>query len=206
MKRLAAKRPALTIAASALGLGLVLSGCGGTDTPDDVEGNTGDPNVDAPTSDAPDQRPTTSTEDAAGETEGSGQQGIGNLDVVEAAIATAEGAGGTAISIDSDDNGTWEVTALDGDTEFEYSISADGSSIESTEEDSADAEDTEKLGAADISLLDAITAVGELHQGELDDAELDKEGDTVRYEVSLQGERIDYLVDPSTGEVTEDSR
>lgn len=205
MKRLAAKRPALTIAASALGLGLVLSGCGGTDTPDDVEGNTGDPNVDAPTSDAPDQRPT-SSEEAGSETEGSGGQGIANLDAVEAAIATAEGAGGTAISIDSDDSGTWEVSTLDQDTKFEYTISADGSSVEATEEDSADTEDTEKLGAADISLLDAITAVGELHQGELDDAELDRENGEVRYEISLQGERMDYLVDPASGEVTEDSR
>ncbi|GAA4386643.1 PepSY domain-containing protein [Brevibacterium pityocampae] len=199
------KRPALTIAASALGFGLVLSGCGGTDTPDDVEGQTGDPNVDAPTSDAPDQRPTTSTEDSGGETEGSGQ-GIGNIDVVETAIATAEGEGGTAMSIDSDDNGTWEVTTLDGETKFEYSVSADGSSIEATEEDSADTEDTEELGAADISLLEAINAVGEAHQGDLDDAELDTENGEVRYEISLQGERMDYLVDPSTGEVTEDSR
>lgn len=199
------KRPALTIAASALGFGLVLSGCGGTDTPDDVEGQTGDPNVDAPTSDAPDQRPTTSTEDSGGETEGSGQ-GIGNIDVVESAIATAEGEGGTAMSIDHDDNGTWEVTTLDGETKFEYSVSADGSSIEATEEDSADTEDTEELGAADISLLEAINAVGEAHQGDLDDAELDTENGEVRYEISLQGERMDYLVDPSTGEVTEDSR
>ncbi len=110
------------------------------------------------------------------------------------------------MSIDHDDNGTWEVTTLDGETKFEYSVSADGSSIEATEEDSADTEDTEELGAADISLLEAINAVGEAHQGDLDDAELDAENGEVRYEISLQGERMDYLVDPSTGEVTEDSR
>lgn len=198
-------RPALTLAASTLGLGLVLSGCGaGGDTPEDVEGQTGDPNADSATSAAADDRPTTSTDRPTDEQSAAGGQGISNIDAVETAIATAEGEGGVATSIDSDDDGTWDVTAIDGETKFEYTISADGSTVEKTEEEKADADDQEEVGAADISLLEAINAVGESHQGEFDDAELDKDRDTVRYEISLQGEDKDYHVDAASGEVTEE--
>lgn len=196
------KRPAMTLAASTLGLGLVLSGCNGMSTGTEaVDDTTGDPNQPAATTDAPDARPTPSpADDATGDT----TQGITNIDVVESAITTAEGEGGTVVSIDSEASGTWEVVAIEGDIEYEHTISSDGSTIENTEQDDADADDQEIIGATSVPLIEAIRAVGESQQGELDDAELNEDGGTIRYEVSLQGEQMDYHVDPSTREVTQD--
>lgn len=91
-----------------------------------------------------------------------------------------------------------------GDRSVEVTVSPDGTTVESTEEDDLDAEDRDALDAASITVVEAIEiAVGEVG-GVLDDVELDEEDGTYAWEVTLDGtdsgDDVEVLVSV-TGEV-----
>ncbi|WP_134772636.1 PepSY domain-containing protein [Ornithinimicrobium flavum] len=204
------KTTSLTIAL-ALSATLGLAACG---SDDDVTG----PGVSAGTTDAVatadetgDDDSTGSDDPATGTTEGSTSGAVppGAEDVTSlalAAVATAETeTAGIAYEIDDqDDDGTWEVDVRAGDRSVEVTVSPDGTTVESTEEDDLDAEDRDALDAASITVVEAIEiAVGEVG-GVLDDVELDEEDGTYAWEVTLDGtdsgDDVEVLVSV-TGEV-----
>lgn len=138
--------------------------------------------------------------------------GTGDADDVTAAglaaIATAEDeAGGEAMEIDdSDDDGTWEIEVRAGDRVVEVDVSADGAEVLGTQEDDLDDDDAAALDAAQVSLAEAVEAAIADAGGMLDDASLEDEDGTPRFEVSLDGSEagddVEVLVDAGTGEVT----
>lgn len=130
-----------------------------------------------------------------------------SADAALAAIATAEQeAGGTAYELDDqDDDGTWEVDVAVGDRSVEVTVSADGSEVVRTDDDGRlDGDDRRALDAATTGLVDAITTALAEVDGTLDDVELDDEGGTFAWEVSIDeqgGGDVEVYVDVTTGKV-----
>ena len=205
------KSTSLTIAL-ALSATLGLAACG---SDDDVTG----PGVSAGTTDAvataeetgddddslaSEDPATGTTEDGTGGAVPPGAEDVTSLALAAVATAETETAGIAYEIDDQDDDGTWEVDVRAGDRSVEVTVSPDGTTVESTEEDDLDAEDRDALDAASITVVEAIEiAVGEVG-GVLDDVELDEEDGPYAWEVTLDGtdsgDDVEVLVSV-TGEV-----
>ncbi len=130
----------------------------------------------------------------------------GDLEAASAAIETAEAEnGGEAHHLDWDDDQHWEIDVI-GDREWEYQVSADGSSIETTDEDDADSDDQRELEQAEVSLLEALEIALEDTPGTIDDAELDEDDGTLHWEVGIRAEgssdSTDIRIDAQSGDIT----
>lgn len=213
------RRPHLTTA-FALALALGLSACGGAgESSDGVNAEeptspvemTDDAAVETSDDSTSDENSTATTDDdsAAGSSAPAAGADAGD-DVTAAAlaaIATAEGsAGGTAYEIDDqDDDGTWEVDVAVGDRSVEVTLSADGSEVVATSDDSLDSDDAAAVDAAQVTLIEAIEAAIAEAGGVVDSASLDEDDGTYRYDVELdrtdRGDDIEVLVDAVTGDV-----
>ena len=73
------------------------------------------------------------------------------------------------------------------DRSVEVTVSADGTTVVSTEEDDLDSDDRDALDAASITLVEAIKIAVQEVGGVLDDAELEEEDGTYGWEISLDG-------------------
>ena len=199
----------LVPAASALALGLVLTGCGQSDDgaadPAPAGSDTSAATTDAPaTGDA-----STAPSDAASPTETANGGGSTVADLTAAglaAIVSAEAeASGVAFGIDdADDDQTWEVDVRTDAGVTEVRVSADRSEVLGTELDDLDADDAAALDAATITLAEAIEAAVAETGGMLDDAELSDDGGVVHFEVTVDTDErrdVDVDIDAATGAV-----
>lgn len=213
-------KPIALAAVAALALGLSACGDNGTG-PESTPAPTVDVPTAAPTTEAPAGDATTEeapTEEATTEeatpTEDADTQApaddpaAGELDDVTAAaltaIQTAESeTGGIAFAIDDQDDDTrWEVeVSLEG-LEVEVTLSADGTTVERTEDDDElDADERQALRDLQVSLAEAIEIAHAQFGGVLDDAELDEDDGRWTWEIDLGGANDDIHVDIMTGEI-----
>ena len=199
----------LVPAASALALGLVLTGCGQSDDGAADLAPAGS-DTSAATTDAPATGDaSTAPSDAASPTETANGGGSTVADVTAAglaAIVSAEAeASGVAFGIDdADDDQTWEVDVRTDAGVTEVRVSADGSEVLGTELDDLDADDAAALDAATITLAEAIEAAVAETGGMLDDAELSDDGGVVHFEETVDTDErrdVDVDIDAATGAV-----
>ncbi len=174
------------------------AGSGTTDGSDDTQDTATSEDAATTAAGGGDTGPGTATGDAAG--------GDADIQGVLDAIALAESeAGGTAYEIDDEDDDTaWEISVAAGDQVLEVTVSADGTEVLGTESDgSLDDDDRQAVDTAGISLGEAIvTALAEV-DGNLDDVEVDDDGGTVSWEVTVDQGDVEHeiYVDVVTGEV-----
>lgn len=211
------------ITALALTLGVTLAACSGSPDEDPEASPTVEATPEAsasPSADLSDDASAEPSDDASGEASAEPSDGAsaGSGDGAAAdpttaalqAIATAESeAGGVAYSVDQDSvREVWEVdVAVDGGS-IEVAIDASGSEVQRSENDDLDPEDRDALDAATVHLAEAIQRVVGQTGGALDDADLDVDGGTARWNVTVldaDSREQDYLVDTTTGEVTRDT-
>ncbi len=199
----------LVPAASALALGLVLTGCGQSDDGAADLAPAGS-DTSAATTDAPATGDaSTAPSDAASPTETANGGGSTVADLTAAglaAIVSAEAeASGVAFGIDdANDDQTWEVDVRTDAGVTEVRVSADGSEVLGTELDDLDADDAAALDAATITLAEAIEAAVAETGGMLDDAELSDDGGVVHFEVTVDTDErrdVDVDIDAATGAV-----
>ncbi|SMY11079.1 PepSY domain-containing protein [Brevibacterium jeotgali] len=182
---------------------LAVSACGSGDEAEQTDGIEQSPapqGEGAPADGAQSEETSTAESTLSGSAEG------GDLESVTAAIDTAESEnGGTVHQIDWDDDEHWEIDVV-GDREFEYQVSADGSTIEQTDEDDADSDDQREVQQAEVSVLEALdVALGDT-PGTIDDAELDEDDGALHWEVGIYAEgssdSTDIRIDAQTGDIT----
>lgn len=191
------------VAAAALTLSACGSG-GDAEQTDGVEQSQAPQEESAPADGA--QSEETPTAEASASDSASGSAQGGELEAAGAAIETAEAEnGGTAHHIDWDDNEHWEIDVV-GDREWEYQVSADGSSVEQTDEDDADGDDTREVEQAEVTLLEALETALEDTPGTIDDAELDEDDGSLHWEVGIYAEgssdSTDIRIDAQSGDIT----
>lgn len=139
--------------------------------------------------------------DSAKDATGSGDAATGDNEAALAAIDTAiaEFSGSKAVAFDREDDGSaYDVDVADGTTLREVRVSADGSSVEKSEEDDLDSDEAEEAAAATVDMKDAIeTALGE-QTGTLTDVELDHEDDDkakpLRWEIEIEDSNTDHEI------------
>lgn len=190
---------AAVVAAAAL----TLSACG---SGDDAEQTDGIEQSQAPQEESAPADGAQSEETSTAEASASDSPQGGDLEAASAAIDTAEAEnGGTAHHIDWDDNAHWEIDVV-GDREWEYQVSADGSSIEQTDEDDADSDDQREIEQAEVTLLEALEIALEDTPGTVDDAELDEDDGSLHWEVGIYAEgsadSTDIRIDAKSGDIT----
>lgn len=115
--------------------------------------------------------------------------------------AEAEVPGSQAISLDLNDDGSWDVEVLAGDREHEFTISADGAEILDQEESAADSDDVERLAQASVPLQDAITTALNESDGSFDEADLTDLAGTAAWQVDLDEPDETIHIDVASGEV-----
>ncbi|HJG79361.1 MAG TPA: PepSY domain-containing protein [Brevibacterium senegalense] len=184
---------------------LTLSACGGGEAaPEESEAA---PAQSADSGEAVPTAESTESADSADSSADSAQSRGGDLDDARTAVQTAEDEnGGTAHSLDFDDNDLWEVTVLADGTEWEYDISTDGSTIERTDEDTEDdADDQRELDQAEVTLIEALETALEDTPGTIDDIDLDEDDGTLRWDVSIHPEgdsgEQEIEVDAASGDI-----
>lgn len=189
-----------TVLASAAGIAL-LAGCGGTSAPTQTD-TPAAPATTATTAPSPAGSATASIPASAkGTVPASTDPTVFAAGTV--AINTAELAvpNSRAISIDLNDDGTWTVEVIEGTTEHEIDLSADGAQVLGHEQDDADSDDIARLEQASVPLAEAIAqALATVSDPVFDDAELDGNG-RVFWKIDLDQPDVDVYVDARTGEV-----
>ncbi|GAA4506606.1 PepSY domain-containing protein [Brevibacterium yomogidense] len=193
----------LSIAAVAAAA-LTLSACGsGSDAPAETDG------IEQTQSATDDTVPTEESTEGAESSAAATMHRGGSLEDARTAIDTAEAEnGGTAHEIDFDDDDHWEIDVIGSDREWEYHVSADGTTIEKTEEDDLDDDDRRELEEAEVSLVEALEIALDHTAGTIDDAELDEDDGVLHWEVEIyvdgSDRTRDLYVDAKSGDVTED--
>lgn len=144
-----------------------------------------------------------SSSSSSSSTSGSSSSSAG--DSVLAAIAAAEAeAGGTAYEVDEEGGGAWRIDVAKGDRSVAVDVAGDGTATSGREGD-IDAEDKAGLDAAKVDLGRAVETALRATPGTLDGAELEEEGGTHRWKISIrtdQGDDTDVLVDVRSGKAT----
>lgn len=204
------RRSARVLSAAVLAAAaLVLSACGSGDT--DVSAPQDDASAQAQEETDPTGAPADSTDAAVdsqddAQSDDASERG-GSLEDARAAVKTAEAEkGGTAHTLDWDDSEHWEIDVIDGDTEWEFDVSADGSTIESTDKDSDDDDDDRReLERAEVSLIEAAEAALKDTPGTLDEVELDEDDGMLHWDVTVYVDGTDtereIRIDALTGDV-----
>lgn len=133
----------------------------------------------------------------------------GSLEVVRQMITLAETSqGGTAIEVELEADGTWEVELIVADQSVEVMISADGTQILGSDPpEPLDAGERSAFETAKITLDDALVAGTDEEPGTIDEAELTSRQGQIAYQVEIYGDagkKIVYVdaVDGSIVEVT----
>jgi len=199
MSRPRTLRTRLAVAAVTAPLALALVACGDDDSDD--ANDTGD---------------TTTQGSATPSTAGSPAGAPAGGDALQAAALTGLGAvdGGTVFSVDRQDTGGWEVSAVTADgTELDVPVSEDGSAttgdpVEETDDGNdatTDADERQRLLEVPVDYLAAIdAAAGSAAGGELTGVDLDEDNGAATWEVQYGEDTPDELtvvVDANTGEV-----
>lgn len=205
-------RPALIALTAALTLGI--TACGSPDDSDSADDTTSSASAtsgaSASSEDTAQESPSAdaSTEDTSGGGTGgaSGGSDDGGLQAVLAAIKAAEKeADGTAYEVDDqDEDGTWEVDLAKGDRSIEVDVAEDGTA-RTDDDDDLDDDDRDGIKAAKITVGDAIEAALEEVDGAFDDVELEEEGGTHFWEVTIDstgGDDVEVRVDVTDGTAT----
>lgn len=216
------KRHSIALWAAVLGIGALLAGCqGGTVEPTQTEPEAQAPAAEAPSEEAPAGTSADGSAAPTGDDNADDEQSAapdapaapapqassaGGLDAAKAAIATAEKQhGGTAVSIDLDDDNTrWEIETVEGDGEWEYTISTDGATVHARERDHDDDDDDRRAAQeASISLTQALETAHANTAGTIDDGELDKDFRRSAYDVTIRSgsEEREFEVDARTGDL-----
>lgn len=192
------------VAAAALTLSACGSG-GSAEQADGVEQSQPAQDESAPADGGQTDEPASSDAAPSADASAAGAERGGDLAAASAAIDTAEAEnGGTAHHLDWDDGRHWEIDVV-GDREWEYQVSADGATVEQTDEDDADSDDERALEQADVSLLEALETALEDTPGTIDDAELDEDDGTLRWEVGIYADgstdSTDIRIDAQSGDI-----
>jgi uncharacterized membrane protein YkoI len=108
------------------------------------------------------------------------------------AVTTAESAaGGRGFELDVDD-GRWEIHVAVGDREVDVRVSADGSVVESSEDDGdgIDADDRRALEAATTTLADALRIAASQNPGDdrIESASLEREDGSAVWKIEFEGD------------------
>lgn len=194
-------RSLLTVAA-ALTLSVPLAACGDTDEPTDQPAVTGGAQDETEPGDAGNDAGTQGT------TDDTGASPSGSQDALATAVSSAEDeAGGTAFEIDLEDDGEWEVSVAVGEEEVQVRVSADGSEVlDSRSDGTLDRDELAALEVATVPITEAVaTALGEVG-GTFDDADLDDDGGTVSWTVTIDrdgDDDVEVYVDIASGEILE---
>ena len=203
MKNARRQRPLRTLSAAVIAAAaLTVSACG---SGDDAEQTDGVEQSQAPQEESDPADGAQSEETSTAESTVSDSAQGGDLESATAAIDTAEAEhGGTAHHIDWDDE-RWEIDVV-GDREWEYQVSADGSTVERADEDEADGDDQREVQQAEISVLEALEIALGHTPGTIDDAELDEDDGTLHWEVGIYAEgssdSTDIRIDAQSGDIT----
>jgi len=106
-----------------------------------------------------------------------------------------------------DGRDVWDVKVAVNGQEYELWISNDGSEVVDQEQHGSPDDDVEKVGQAQTSALDALTAATQQHDGLLDEMEIDTESGALVWQIELDqpdGNSIELTVDATNGVVTVD--
>ncbi|WP_295789748.1 PepSY domain-containing protein [uncultured Microbacterium sp.] len=108
------------------------------------------------------------------------------------AVTTAESAaGGRGFELDVDD-GRWEIHVAVGDREVDVRVSADGSTVASSEDDGdgIDADDRRALEAATTTLADALRIAAAQNPGadRIEGASLEREAGSAVWRIDFAGD------------------
>ncbi|BAJ73800.1 predicted membrane protein [Microbacterium testaceum StLB037] len=126
--------------------------------------------------------------------------------VVSAVVRAESDAGGRAVDLDRDDDGTWEVrvAANGGDTDLR--ISADGGEVLSRDAaDALDAADRTALENAGTTMADAVrTAVAAHGGGSVEEVEIESASGAPVWQVSFD-DGVDVAISLSDGSVVTDA-
>lgn len=164
---------------------------------------------------ASEPRATEADDDPDDDVEDSDKDGVVGLgpgsEVTPSALAALESAvaaaGGTAYRVDDREDGFWEVGVATGGTTVLVTVSPDGTTVDSTEEDTADldAQTAEAVVAAQTTLADAVVAAVQTGDGQLGSAGLTEQDGTWAWAVTMTNpdeDDVEVLVDPATGKVS----
>ncbi|MDP9822521.1 PepSY domain-containing protein [Nocardioides massiliensis] len=121
-----------------------------------------------------------------------------------AAVALAESeTGGTAYALDREDGG-WQIDVAVDDRQVEVRTDQTGGEVlDSREDDRLDDDDRAELQAATVTLGGALEAAAAEVAGEIEDADLDEDGGTLVWQVSIRadGTEQEIHIDAKSGEV-----
>ncbi len=194
----------IAVASSAV---LAMAACG-SDTEPDTPDATVSTTSSASSSEAEDSSTSESPSTSSSTSPSSDSAGDDGLAAVAAAVDAAESkTGGTAYEVDDqDDDGSWEIDLAKGTKSIEVEVSADGKVTEQ-ERDDLDQDDRAALDSAQITITEAIEKALDEVEGTFDEAELEEEGGTYYWEVSVDtggDDDREVYVDVVTGKVSLD--
>jgi len=193
---------------AALALATTLAACSDADESDDPTTPVTSPTVEATTNgdDSDDRSGDDATDDADDATDDATTEYVTRTANGIAAIMKAEEeTGGQATNIDyEDDDKTWDVVVVADGVAHELTLNEDGSEVVSRDDQDDDEDDIQHIAKAEVTLVDAIDiASPQVPDGVLEDAELDEDDGTVRWEITLNtdGRDRDVIVDAVSGEI-----
>lgn len=202
------RRSAITLVSAAAAASLVLASCAPDDDDDDAtepneaetvtvtaeptEDATDDTTDDATGAESTDEAEATETAEA---TEASGDHAVFTaLEAVQAEYPDA-----TIIDFEYE-GGSVDVHIIEGDTEWELTVDPDTEDITSTDEESADSDDLQKVEDASVDIIDALRTAVDETGADPDEGSLDTESGTVVWEFEMS-DGTDIYIDAATGDV-----
>lgn len=202
------RRSAITLVSAAAAASLVLASCAPDDDDDDstepneaetvtvtaepTEDATDDTTDDATGAESTDEAEATETAEA---TEASGDHAVFTaLEAVQAEYPDA-----TIIDFEYE-GGSVDVHIIEGDTEWELTVDPDTEDITSTDEESADSDDLQKVEDASVDIIDALRTAVDETGADPDEGSLDTESGTVVWEFEMS-DGTDIYIDAATGDV-----
>lgn len=199
--------PKLLAIAAALTL---LAGCSDTEStptsPDGQSATEAGGSTAAPMTDA-DQSTSSGSDDMAGSSAAPTSDNSGALAALQKAADAVSGEPFDMESDIRDGRDVWDVKVAVNGQEYELWISADGSEVVDQEQHGSPDDDVQKVGQAQTTALDALTAATQQHNGLLDEMEIDTDSGSVVWQIELDqpdGTSIELTVDATNGAVTVD--
>lgn len=163
-----------------------------TVTAEPTEDATDDTTDDATGAESTDEAEATETAEA---TEASGDHAVFTaLEAVQAEYPDA-----TIIDFEYE-GGSVDVHIIEGDTEWELTVDPDTEDITSTDEESADSDDLQKVEDASVDIIDALRTAVDETGADPDEGSLDTESGTVVWEFEMS-DGTDIYIDAATGDV-----
>lgn len=130
-----------------------------------------------------------------------------SLDRAVAAIALAsEKAGGAAFELEENGSKGWEISVVKDGQVTEVRVDQGGETVDGTRPDGPiDADDAARLGAATVSMSDALKTAAKASPGAVESIDMDDHAGAVVWTVELHDGKsgIDVSVDTKTGQIVD---